>query len=230
MRFVPVFLSLILAAPVYAQSGALPDFLGDGYFSAPDAAAPELQIYDDAFAAEHDFTLPAPFSITMPTRTGVDMEFLANPPGGALMAFIFTSEATETFASEYLEVLQFTTPPIPDMSDAEDPTLALTQHLETVMLTDFFPNTFGDFPEATIQSVGVIQIGDVSNAVELIGTYYDNRYDDHMLVRAVVMPHPDRPVGITAMSQVSLDVIPVDDAATLAATMGGRILSSFAFR
>ena len=95
------------------------------------------------------------------------------------------------------------------------------------MKDDSFPSPTDMF---LVQSIEVIEVGGVTNAVEMIGTYYDNQYDDHMLVRAVVIPHPDRPVGITVVSQVSLDVIPIADAATLAATMGARILSSFEFR
>ncbi len=230
MRILPFMLGLILAGPAFAQTEPVPGFLGDAYFEPSNFTLSDTYTFDEDFAEEHDVVVPVPFRLSIPRRDGIEVQTALLPDGGAFVGFTFTSEPTDGFDSLFLEVMQVTDATIPLMAEEADPSQARVQVAAGLLENDFWGANFAAAPEARILAVEEIELGTVPNAVQLIGAYYDPEFDDQMMVRAVILPHPDQPESLLILNQINLDVIPVRDGETLAATTSGRILEEFEYR
>ncbi len=230
MRLIPLAVGLFLAGPAFAQSEPVPDILGEAYFEPSNFTLSDTYTFDDDFASEHGVEVPVDFRLSVPRRSGIEVQTTLLPDGGAFVGFSFVSEPTGNFGAFFLESMQMTDATIPLLAEESDPSQARVRVAAGLLENDFWAANFANAPEARILTVEQIELGTVPNAVQLIGTYYDAEYDDQMMVRAVILPHPDQPESLLALTQINLDVIPVRDGDTLAATTSGRILTEFEYR
>ncbi|GAB5447119.1 hypothetical protein [Gymnodinialimonas sp.] len=230
MRISLFVAALALAAPVYAQSVQLG---GDTAFNPLEVATFDTSVpyvLDQAFADTHGVPLPSPFQVALPGHDGLHVQSIPAPSSGATVVFVFSQDAPLAQDRAFLEDLQITRFNLPMYEDAADPIHERRVFAAGQLETQIFPQFASSFEGAEIFAIEAVELGNSSGALQLVAGYFDQQNGDNMMLRAVVLPHPDRPEGYLAIANINLDLIPVTDPQTLAATATGRVLSSWQFQ
>ena len=116
---------------------------------------------------------------------------------------------------------------IPMAEEAEDPPRTRVAIAAQVLQEQLYPRAVEGFEEPRMLAVEQIDFGDVTG-VHLIATYTDPAIGP-MLLRLTAMLHPDQPESYVTISNINLDLVPVEDGDTLAATLTGRLLDSWVY-
>lgn len=181
--------------------------------------------FDDSYTERFGIEVPVPFSVSVPNRDGVVLIADGAPDGGAFVKFTF---ATDTEPRQFLENIQIVTASIPMAEDAEDPAMTRIQISARVLQEQVFPQAVAGFDNPQILAIEQINFGDVV-AVHLVGTYGDPGIGP-MMVRLTMMLNPDGPESYFTISNINTTLVPVVDGETLAASMTGRVLNSWAYQ
>lgn len=204
--------------------------VAEDYISRQGIIFSDTYTFDDGFAAEFDVDVPVPFRLLVPQFSGVSTGTFLQPDGGAFVAFVFTHMIDADAGIEaFLENLQVTDAIIPMVPEAQDPEQSRVELTAQLLREQVFPNAIGSFPEAELLVLEQIELGNVSNAVQMIGSHIRPETGARELVRVVIFPHPDQPESLMVMSRLNLSLVPAVDGDTLAASITGRILSRWEY-
>lgn len=234
MRALLILLALALAPPVSAQSGSTTGaFTGIVPFNP--LAISSFEIADPyflsaSFTEQFGVPVPAPVGILVPRHDDLHVRALAVPDNGALMVFVFSQDARDERDRVFLEDLQITDATIPLLSDQENPARARIRASVALLEEQVFPQWAGRYENAEILTIETIALGNVPGAVQLIARYFDQEFGANMLLRAVILPHPNQEASYMAVATIDLDLVPVVDGNTLAASLSGRVLSNWRYQ
>ena len=215
-----VALSLLLVAPVYAQSQveALAGF-------ELDLSSSEEIVSGETFSADADYLKTAgkpewpPFDVIVPMAGNGEYDSrVVEAPVTGLLKFVFV-----TPGGGFIESVS--------LSAASMPIAELDKRLEyfaTVLRTEVVPGLVDGKSEATSANTRPTKLGD-TDAVELFGSYKDATYGT-IHWRLVGLPHPDREEGFVALVQVAETAVPITSPEDYPATLTGRLLETFSFR
>ena len=180
--------------------------------------------FDARYTERFGIEVPVPFSVSVPERGDVALIADGQPDGGAFVKFTF---ATDTEPRQFLENIQVVTVSIPMAEEAEEPLRTRVAIAAQVLQERLYPRAVEGFEEPRMLAVEQIDFGDVTG-VHLIATYTDPAIGP-MLLRLTAMLHPDQPESYVTISNINLDLVPVEDGDTLAATLTGRLLDSWVY-
>ncbi|MBF9042408.1 hypothetical protein HKCCE4037_03670 [Rhodobacterales bacterium HKCCE4037] len=226
---VPLALSLALTAPVLAQSTQATGSVTFDYFSDAALTVSDTYTFDNAFSEQYGVEVPVPFRIDVPRRDEVGVQTALMPEGGAFMGYTFFIPGPDGSPAVFLENLQFTNATIPVMADQPDPDAARAQAMAGLLENEVFPAVSAGFERPEILTLELAPNPPVPGAVHMVARMYDAQYDDTMLVRAMILPHPDQAESLLAVSMINLDEVAANDLETLLATLSGRVLASFEY-
>lgn len=221
MRNAFLFAAFILASPVHAQSAQLGvNPLANG------AESVDVFALDQAFADAHGVNVSSPVTMQVPRHDGLQTDMIPAPNSGATAVLVFTQAADGAF----LEDMQITGFNLPMFEGSADPIHERRVFAAQFMEAELFPQWATRYQGAEIFAIEAIELGNSVGGLQLVAGYYDQENADNMMLRAVILPHPDRIEGYLAVVNVNLDIVPVTDPETLAATLTGRVLSSWQFQ
>lgn len=230
MRIALTLIALAISMPINAQSVTLGGDVAFNPLSVGEADVSNIYNIDASFADTYGAEVPAPLRLLVPEHDGLHVRALAVPDGGALMAFVFSQDGATPDDRLYLEDIQVTGAVIPMFPDSADPIHERRVIAAQLLEQDVFPRMTAGFERAEIFAIEAIELGNVPGALQLVAGYYDPTFDDNMMLRAVILPHPNQAESYMAMATINLDLVPVTNAETLAATMTGRVLSSWLYQ
>ncbi|CAN0491647.1 unnamed protein product, partial [Hapterophycus canaliculatus] len=182
---------------------------------------------DDAFEQAHGVEVDTPVVVQVPRHPGLLVEQFPAPSSGATIVFQFSQDAARPQDRAYLEDLQITGFNLPMFEDSADPVQARRNYAAGYFQSELFPQWAGNFEQAELFAIEDIALGNATGALQMVAGYYDQANGDNMMVRVVILPHPDRIEGYMAIATINLDLVPVSNPETLAATLTGRVLSSW---
>jgi hypothetical protein len=186
--------------------------------------------YDESVTERFDIEVPVQFRLTVPRFRGVTTTDFLLPDGGAFAAFQFNYVSDLTPEDGiFLELLQVTTANIPMAEGEEDPLRARAELSAQLLREQVFPSSIGAFPEAEMLVLEMIELGDIPNAVQMIGSHIRPDSGGRELVRAVIFPHPDQVESMMAVARINLELVPALDAETLDASITGRIMADWEY-
>lgn len=230
MRIALFIAAIFLAVPLHAQSAQLG---GDAAFNPLEISTfDQMDTFtiDAAFAATHDVEVPSPVQLQVPGHDGLHVDTIPAPGSGAKLVFVFSQDAALARDRAFLEDVQLTGFNLPTYEDSADPIHERRVFVAEFFETELFPQWANRYERAEIFAIEVIELGNSRGALQLVAGYYDQENGDNMMLRAVVLPHPERVEGYLAIANINLDIVPVTDPETLAATLTGRLLSSWQFQ
>lgn len=222
--------ALVAMSPVHAQSVQLG---GDVTFNPLNIDGFELSdIYDldQAFADTYSVAIPAPVRLLVPRHDGLHVRSIANLEGGGILAFVFSQEGDTPEDRVILEDLQVTNASIPLFPDSEDPVHERRIVAAQLLEHEVFPMWAARYQGAEIFAIEAVELGNVQGALQLVAGYFDDEYNSNMMLRAVILPHPTQEESYMAVAAINLDLLNVTDPETLAATVSGRVLSSWEYQ
>lgn len=231
MRIAVLLATFCLTGPAGAQSVQL-GAGGSAFNPLTIAAFDEMAPFtiDQSFAETHGVEVRTPVTFLVPGHFGLHVASDAAPSTGATVVFGFHQEATQSQPRAYLEDVQITGFGLPLFEDAEDPIHARRIYAASYLEAELFPQWASRFEQAEIFAIEAIELGNAAGALQLVAGYYDQDAGDNMMLRAVILPHPDRISGYMALASINLDLVPVTNAESLAQTLTGRLLSSWQFQ
>lgn len=242
MRIAVLLAALAFTTPAHAQSATLG---GSGTLDGSGTPGCEVtfdplsiaefevsDIYnvDQAFAETYDIPVLANTRLLVPNHTDLHVRAVAAPDGGAILAFVFSKPGETREQLVFLEDLQVTNAVIPMYADSSDPVHERRLTAARLLEEEIFPQWASRYEGAEIFAIEAIELGNVPDALQMIAGYYDPDFDDNIMMRAVILPHPSQPESYMAVATINLDELPVTDAATLAATISGRVISSWQYQ
>lgn len=219
--------SLVVAASPSRAQGASGE-ISFNLFQIEGLTISDIFVFDDAFGEEYGIDVPVPFSVRVPWDSRILRIVDGKPSGGAFVKFTFGLEDVSTDERVLLENLQVTTVTIPLYADHDDPALARQRSAVVLARDHVFPRFARDHESLEILTIEALTIGEVA-AVQLIGQFVTPDLGP-MLLRAVILPHPEQEPSLIAVAMINLTLVPVHDRETLSKSLTGRILTSWEYR
>lgn len=233
MRLVVLLAALAFTTPVLAQSEGTPGaFTGITPFDPLTSQEFEPSVpfvLDDAFATQYNTPVPASATFNLPQHPGMYIQPVFAPGGGTIMAFYFLLDARDSADRMFLEDLQVVSLNIPMQPDAEDPVGARMVNAAQLLEQQVIPDWGARMQNIEFFGIEAVPLGSVQNAVQLVAAYVDPETNSNMLVRFVAMIHPEQEDGYFLVARINADLVAVTDPATLAASLTGRVLSSWQY-
>lgn len=223
-----LFAMFFLALPVSAAAQTPEGNLRFNLFELEGVSLSDILTFDAGMAARNDLDLPAFFRIHVPRDRRIQREVFANPDGGALVGIMFTLADQTSDESAFLEHLQITTARVP-MQDNHAEAAPSRQQVAGLMARDIvFPRMVEGKQAPEILSVTALPLGNIT-ASQVIGQHIEPGIGP-MLVRVVVLPHPDQEESLMMIAKINLGLVPVRDRETLEKSLTGRIISSWQYQ
>ncbi len=229
MRIALLLTALTFAVPLHAQSVTLGGEVTFNPLTVGEIETSNIYNLDQAFAENHGVDVPAPLRVLVPQHDGLHVQAIAVPDGGALMAFVFSQAGDTPQERFFLEDLQVTDAVIPLFADSEDPIHQRRLVAARLLEEEVFPQLTEDYERAEILAIETVELGNAQAALQLIGGYYDQNFEENTMLRVVILPHPNQEESYMAVASINLDRVPVTNAETLAASVSGRVLSSWLY-
>lgn len=229
MRIALFLAALAFTTPLHAQSVSFGAIEFDPLTVGP-LPLTENYIIDQAFGEANGVVIDSPVLLSLPDHENLHIRTRAMPEGGSYVSFVFFQEAATPQDRVYLEDLQVTDATIPLFPDAADPIHERRVVAARLLEQDVFPQWAARYEGAEIFAIEAIELGNVPGALQLVAGYYDHEYDDQMMMRAVILPHPDREASYMAVATINLDEVAVTNAETMAETMSGRVLRAWQYQ
>ncbi|MEX3017223.1 hypothetical protein [Gymnodinialimonas hymeniacidonis] len=225
-----ISLSLIPVSVAQAQTEAAAE-VAERYISRGGGLLlSDTYTYDEGITERFDIDVPVRFRVYVPRFDGVTVRDFLLPDGGAFAAFQFTYVSDETTEQGlFLENFQVTTANIPMAAEADDPLQMRADLAAQLLREQIFPSAIGAFPEGELLVLERVELGNVPNAVQMIGSHIRPESGGRELVRAVIFPHPDQVESLMAVSRINLTLVPAVDAETLAASITGHMMSEWEY-
>ncbi len=214
-------LYILVASSFWLAAQATIDF---NLFEIEGFEASKVFKFDASYTEKFGIPVAVPFQINVPINRQIELIADGKPAGGGLAKFTF---ATKDEPRTFIENIQIVSATIPLMTDQDDPAAARVQVAVGLLTDQVFPAAVQGFQNAKILTVEEISMGGV-HAVHLIGTY-DDPTIGAMLLRLVAMPHPSNEQSYVTISNINLALVPVMDGPTLAASLSGRVMSSWTY-
>lgn len=185
--------------------------------------------FDAEAAARHDIDLKAPFRISVPRDPRVARNVFVNPDGGALVGIMFRRAEGQTGTDmDLLEHVQITGAQLPMAADLDPDGPSRLQIAGQLARDRAFPMMVADKEGAELLDASFIQLGALE-AVQVVGRHLEPEIGP-VLVRIVIVPHPDQVESLMIVAKINLANVPVTDQDTLESSLSGRILASWEYR
>lgn len=185
--------------------------------------------FDADLAERNDLDLPAYFRISVPRDARIERRVIPNPTGGALVGIMFTRAENRTGTdADLLELVQITGARVPIQSDQNGQDQARLRVAAGLARDVAFPRMVEGKEGAEIIDISPITLGELQ-AVQVIGRHLEPELGP-VLLRIVVVPHPEQAESLVIVAKINLALVPVQDSATLDASLSGRLISSFEYR
>ena len=173
---------------------------------------------DAASGEEHGITVPAPFSILVPTDDRIDLYVEAPaPPHDTFYKVSFVTKD-----EQLIENVQFV-PMTVGMGDPEARRATLVQ----LLAEKVFPMAVANYPQHKYIGWRDIKVGEL-DAIEVLGEYIDPDWG-HMYLRMVGFLNPDAAESVFAVSNISSKLTPITDAEQFPRTRSGVTIGQFKF-
>ena len=184
--------------------------------------------FDAEAAARHEIDLQAPFRINVPRASQVQRNVFVNPDGGALVGIMFRRAENPTGTdADLIELVQITGAQLPMAADLDPNGPSRLQLAGQLARDRAFPKMVAQKEGAELLDVSFIQLGEVE-AVQVVGRHLEPEIGP-VLVRIVIVPHPDQVESLMIVAKINLANVPVTDQATLEGSLSGRIISSWEY-
>lgn len=229
MRIALLLAALTFAVPSHAQSVQLGGDVVFDPLTVGEIETSDIYYLNQAFAENYNVDVSAALRVLVPQHDGLHVQAIAVPDGGALMAFVFSQAGDTPEERLFLEDLQVTGAVIPLFADSAD--LIHERRLIAAQLLeeDAFPRMTEGYERAEIFAIEAVELGNAQGALQLVAGYYDHNFDENIMLRVVILPHPAQAESYMAVATINLDRVPVANAEGLAATVSGRVLSSWLY-
>ncbi len=224
-----ICLFLWFAFPTSLEAEERGTNIRSGLFNIEGLTLSDSITFDAETAARNEIDLKAPFRISVPRDPYVARNIFANPTGGALVGIMFRRAQDQTGTdADLLEHVQITGARIP-MAEQLDPQGPTRLQLAGQMARDMaFPHMVAEKEGAELLDVSFLRLGEI-DAVQVVGRHLEPEIGP-VLIRIVIVPHPDQVESLMIVARINLANVPVTDQETLEASLSGRVISSWEYR
>ncbi len=220
---------LWFAVASFAQAEESGGSLRFNLFNLEGLTVSDTYTFDAETAARHEIDLKAPFRISVPRDPRVQRNVFVNPDGGALVGIMFRRADGQTGTdADLLEHVQITGAQLPLAADLDPDGPTRLQLAGQLARDRAFPMMVANKEAAELLDVSFLELGALQ-AVQVVGRHLEPEIGP-VLVRIVIVPHPEQVDSLMIVAKINLANVPVTDQATLEASLSGRVISSWEYR
>lgn len=185
--------------------------------------------FDAEIAERNGLDLPAYFRIRIPRDPRIERRIIPNPSGGALVGIVFSRGEDQTGTdADLLELVQITGARVPMQPEHDGQELSRVQAAGLLARDIVLPRMIADKEGAELIDVSQFSVGEM-RAAQVLATHLEPEIGP-VLLRIVILPHPEQADGLMVVAKINLGLVPVEDNEMLTSTLSGRIISSWEYQ